>query len=83
MMPIMTLEKLSDKYNAYGFDTIEVIAFNYDGEGTAVCFADGYLTLFGKGDLEEILCPSCGDDMKDHLIYGLKRAEQGKSKAKR
>lgn len=35
-MILFTIEKISDEGNAYGFNRIDIIALNYDGNGGAI-----------------------------------------------
>jgi hypothetical protein len=49
------------KDNVYGYDVIEVIAFNYDGKGSALTFADGDLMSFAQVDIETIMMGDGGD----------------------
>lgn len=46
------------KENILNFDSIEVIQFNYDGNGTALLLADGDPTPLGEPDLSETLLNS-------------------------
>ena len=53
--PLLVLEKVTDDGNAYGFDRLEIVCFNYDGEGGALVKADGELEYFHPNDLDCIL----------------------------
>jgi len=54
---IMKFKKVTDDDNVFGFDIIEFIQFNYDGDGTALALCDGELTSFHKNDVGEIIDP--------------------------
>jgi len=41
MQPIIVLKKINDNGNAYGFDKIEILQFNYDAKGGAIIRYDG------------------------------------------
>ena len=41
--------------NPYGFEMIEILAFNYDGSGHALANCDGQLDTIHPGDLVHIL----------------------------
>ena len=56
---LLVLEKVTDDGNPYGFDCIEIIYFNYDGEGGALVKEDGELEYCHPNDLHYILH---GDD---------------------
>jgi hypothetical protein len=60
----MKLKKVSDEGNAYGFETIEIIKFNYDGKGGAICICDGEMMSFMIIDLDFILFGRPGDGQK-------------------
>ena len=64
MTPIIVLKKISDDGNAYGFGKIEIIQFNYNGNGDAIVRHDGgQLESLGKQDLDLVLFgdPGNGD----------------------
>ncbi len=41
--------------NQFGWDRIDFLEFNYDGQGGAITFADGEITTFSRMDVFEIL----------------------------
>ncbi|AMM52447.1 hypothetical protein TH61_16365 [Rufibacter sp. DG15C] len=41
--------------NILGFDIIEVIQFNYDGQGSALAYADNYTITVSEPELSEVL----------------------------
>lgn len=43
------------KKNIYDFETIEVLQFNYDGQGTAIVLNDGELDMYAVKDIENII----------------------------
>ena len=47
--------KTSDDGNVYGFECIEVLYFNYDGEGSALVRMDGEIDSLHPNDLDYIL----------------------------
>ena len=55
MSPILTLRKITDDGNWYGYEIIEILAFNYDGQGTALVRQDGEVSSYGCVDLELII----------------------------
>lgn len=64
----MKFKKVSDNGNALGFDSIEILQFNYDGAGAALVKEDGRLSLLKGEDLDSVLFGvEDGHDL--HLIY--------------
>ena len=55
LVPAVTLQKIRDENNAYGFDIIEILVFNYDGSGAAICRFDGELDSIRGDDLHYVL----------------------------
>lgn len=53
----MKLQKILDEGNAYGYETIEIIHFNYNGDGDAIGLYDGgnELEFIHHKDLDLIL----------------------------
>ena len=51
----MKLKKISDEGNDYGYDIIEILQFNYDGQGNAIAKFDGRLDFLAQTDLDMIL----------------------------
>jgi len=41
--------------NIYGFETIEIIQFNYDGKGGSLAICDGELSSYNLLDTENII----------------------------
>jgi len=60
----MKFKKITDDGNAYGFDMIEVLEFNYDGEGHAIIKEDGELAFCHKNDLNLIMFGDPGSGEK-------------------
>ena len=52
---LLILLKTSDDGNAYGFECIEVLQFNYDGQGSALVRMDGELDSLHPNDLDYVL----------------------------
>ena len=51
----MMLHKITDEGNAYGCDTIEILVFNYNGQGDALVRCDGDLGSMHRNDLALVL----------------------------
>jgi len=52
---MMKFKKIRDEGNVYGFEVIEILEFNYDGEGSAIGKFDGDLQSIHINDLELIM----------------------------
>ena len=52
---MMKFDKIRDEGNVYGFEVIEILGFNYDGEGSAIGEFDGDLQSIHINDLELIM----------------------------
>jgi hypothetical protein len=55
MKSIITLVKTTDKGNAYGWDRIEFLSFNFDAKGFALALCDGEPNVFHANDVETIM----------------------------
>lgn len=70
-MKTMKFKKISDKGNYFGWKLIEVLQFNYDGEGGAITLCDGIHQTMTKKDILNILTMSNDEYIKigkDKLI---------------
>lgn len=67
-MPTLTLRKIRDDGNFIGFDTIEIVQFNFDAQGGALALVDGELELYSGDDLEHILFGDPGDGTRYYEV---------------
>ncbi len=65
---IVSLKKVSDEGNAYGFEFVHILAFNYDGKGGTIVRHDDEqeLDYCHGNDLDRILF---GDPGTGHRCY--------------
>lgn len=64
----MKFKKIKDEGNSYGFDLIEIIKFNYDGEGSAIAKEDGELCSIHPNDLDIIMFGDPGSGEKYYRL---------------
>ena len=62
------MKKVKDENNAYGYKQIDFIQFNYDGDGSSICFNDGELSSYCENDTNMILF---GDPVSGDKCYKL------------
>lgn len=55
MNSVLKFKKKTDEGNYLGFDIIEILSFNFDGEGSALCLTDGELEIFSKTDIFDMV----------------------------
>lgn len=65
----MKFKKIRDEDNVYGFDIIEILKFNYDGEGSAIGKFDGELESIHVNDLEIIMFGDPGSGDKYYELF--------------
>jgi hypothetical protein len=63
MKPIMILKKVSDIRNAYGYDFVAILQFNYDGNGNAI------VQFYNKGDIQKDLKFCLRKDL-NNILFG-------------
>ena len=65
----MKFKKIRDEGNVYGFEVIEILGFNYDGEGSSIGKFDGDLQSIHINDLELIMFgdPGSGNKWYRHV----------------
>lgn len=66
MNPLFTLRKIRDEGNWLGYTLVQVLHFNYNGEGDALALLDGELTYFAKEELNFALF---GDPYSGTVFY--------------
>jgi len=66
--PLLILKKITDKENSYGYDTIRIWQFNYDGEGTALVSFDNEAE-FDTLHRNDVFCVLCGSPFDGHRCY--------------
>lgn len=60
----------NEEYNGVGWDTVEILCFNYDGKGAALCRVDGdRLTVLHDEELFEVLCVGFDEHGRDVQTY--------------
>ena len=65
---IVKFKKIKDEGNCYGFDLIEIIKFNYDGEGSALVKQDGELSSYCSSYLDIIMFGDPGSGEKFYQL---------------
>ena len=63
LVPLLSFVKITDEGNPYGYDRIDVVAFNYDNRGSALALSDGQFDSYAECDISTIMFghPGTGD----------------------
>lgn len=63
------LQRIGDgEGNPFGYQRVDVICFNYDGEGTALVMEDGQMATMYKDEVEHLITMVIGVDAAGNPI---------------